>query len=673
MRDDFIASLALLKVNWDKRKDYIENFVPFAAECLRLMPSAATTSADLQAEIVKRFGFKIPQEALKTILHRAAKRGYVYRKDRRYLKNQGKLNELNFARSQNEALRRTKALVKKLQSFAATKYSTILTDEEAELELFSYLKHNSEQLGLLTDQMEASTPPSQSRQVVANAFVVHVVNHDPEGYDYLETVYKGAMLANALFFPSLSQIGQRFQNVSIYLDSNVLLMALGLAGEALADPYRELIDLARELGSSICCFEDTADEIRRYLTFVVVALRDKNVTSDGFSSILEHCLTTGVSPSDIEILSGNLEKELQKLGVSIRRKPSHSIPLSVAERKLEILLRESMEHRTEEALHHDVDCLTAVHRLRDGQRLREIETCRALFVSTSQRLSQISAQFFEEHFGNTTAPHCMTAQTFTTIVWLKKPVRAQDLPMKRLVADCYAALNPSDSLWNRYRAELERLRKVDELSEDDYYQLRFSIPARSALMDLTAGNIENFDSNRIPEILERTRANAKAGTQIKLEREQRKLLAVENQLNTLQRKADKAEEDVRTAKERAEQAELAAEQARAALRYKSDLQDQKITNLSSRLARLVSKTALLGCTAATGMIVYFTSPRSLARLPEGWQEFLYPLVPLAFFVSGVFTLLNWSFGASINQVTKRLEARIEARLQAYLRSLVSPD
>jgi len=37
MRKQVTASLAILKVNLDHGRDYIENFVPFVVECLCIM------------------------------------------------------------------------------------------------------------------------------------------------------------------------------------------------------------------------------------------------------------------------------------------------------------------------------------------------------------------------------------------------------------------------------------------------------------------------------------------------------------------------------------------------------------------------------------------------------------------------------------------------------------
>ena len=56
-----IASLAILKVNYDEmHKDYVENFVPFFAECIRLSENDIVSTPDLQDDLRNRFGLVIP-------------------------------------------------------------------------------------------------------------------------------------------------------------------------------------------------------------------------------------------------------------------------------------------------------------------------------------------------------------------------------------------------------------------------------------------------------------------------------------------------------------------------------------------------------------------------------------------------------------------------------------
>ncbi len=54
-----IISLAILKVNWDKkRKDYVDNFVPIVAEAIRLSDHDVVSIPQLQQDIRAKFGLR---------------------------------------------------------------------------------------------------------------------------------------------------------------------------------------------------------------------------------------------------------------------------------------------------------------------------------------------------------------------------------------------------------------------------------------------------------------------------------------------------------------------------------------------------------------------------------------------------------------------------------------
>ncbi len=139
-----LTSLAILKVNWDRKgADYIENFVPFVAECLKLAPQAEVSLPELQSTIKDTFDLAVPQGALRTILHRAVRHGYVQQTDRIYRRNDTALATLDFAKVRNDVLRQHEALIDKLTSFCQSQHGTDWSHEEAEAAILSYLQRRS--------------------------------------------------------------------------------------------------------------------------------------------------------------------------------------------------------------------------------------------------------------------------------------------------------------------------------------------------------------------------------------------------------------------------------------------------------------------------------------------------------------------------------------------------
>src|SRR4029450_13168621 len=100
----------------------------------------------------------------------------------------------------------------------------------------------------------APAPQDQGDHSIVSAFIAGLVERDPQGFEYLETVVKGSMLASSLYLGDLGAVNQRFQQVTVYFDTPFLLDALGYAGKEIAQPALELLGLVRELGARLACF-----------------------------------------------------------------------------------------------------------------------------------------------------------------------------------------------------------------------------------------------------------------------------------------------------------------------------------------------------------------------------------------------------------------------------------
>ena len=128
----------------------------------------------------------------------------------------------------------------------------------------------------------------------------------------------------------------------------------------------------------------------------------------------------------------------------------------------------------------------------------------------------------------------MTDYALGNLLWLKNPTRAPDLPRKRLIADAYAAMQPPESLWKLYLAEIARLEENGRVSGDDYYLLRHSTAAKAALMDITQGDPSAFAEGTVAEVLAIARESLRADLQQSLEKEKERRLGAEIRVEQLE-------------------------------------------------------------------------------------------------------------------------------------------
>jgi hypothetical protein len=94
-----ISALAVIKVNWDDDRDYIANFVPIVAHCIRRADQDEISLSQTQKLIAETFGLKIPLGPLETILRRMAREELVSRVHGVYLRRPEALATFDSARS----------------------------------------------------------------------------------------------------------------------------------------------------------------------------------------------------------------------------------------------------------------------------------------------------------------------------------------------------------------------------------------------------------------------------------------------------------------------------------------------------------------------------------------------------------------------------------------------
>ena len=490
-------SLAILYTNWGSTHSYIDSYAPFVIECLRIRADWST-AGEVKHDVFDRFGIDLPQGTVKQLLNRSVNdglaepstaRGYQEREYR--FPDDGPTPKNSITKQSQAQQREIQALIDKLVRFAEEKHAVPLTPESADVLLLSYIDdwalpvlHSS-----LHGQHLDLGDDAEGDLLIVQAFIVHLWQHDPGGAEYLEALVKGSMLRSALYLPNSGSIEMRFEGTSVYFDTPFLLAALGLKSPEQREAALVTLTLAEDLGAKLSCFTETVSETRGVVEWNANAIQPR--AGSGPSSNMRatsDVLASGKSWSELQALSSNLEAELKSLSISIVASP----PWDEQDNDLEYAVKDELNKRCryqrENALLHDVQALISVHRLRNRKVRLRIEKCTAIFITTNRAVVGVGR--FLVHRGDAlSAPVAMLDHEFATLLWLKKPTAAPDLPLKQVIADCHAALNPSDAIWEMYLEQIDSLSAKGELSVDKYLLERGDIELRRSLMVATGGSV----------------------------------------------------------------------------------------------------------------------------------------------------------------------------------------
>jgi len=505
MPDAALASLAILKVNWDTSgKDYIECFIPFVIECVRRSSDDVISLHAIQNDLRTHFAIDMPLNALKMVLTRAKKRGFLRREHDVLYRNIERCSNTRFKERQIKVEATYDAVLQRLQQYAKENHSLDWSASDASEALNTFLRDNS--LALLFSVAEggvyASSQDRSSRHFVVGSFIADAQQqNDNQLFEDITILSQGNLLLNVLYLPSPDKLSKKFNNTRVYLDTSFLASAVGFAGPVRAAAPLELIALLKEYDAPLCCFRMSLEETLRILNHCAERLRTQRV-GDWHGSFLEYFVETRRTASDIELLATRLPQKLRELSISIDEKPPYEDRFLIDEAAFEKAIEDAIHYLNPRARVHDVDCISAVARIRRGRIAYYPEESHALFVTMNSVLAQATRRFFQDEFSPGVVALCMTDYALGNLLWLKNPTITPDLPKKQLLAHAYAAMQPPEPLWKRYLIEAARLQEGGKISSEDYYLLRYSLASKKILMEVTHGDESAFVEGTVQEVLD---------------------------------------------------------------------------------------------------------------------------------------------------------------------------
>jgi hypothetical protein len=663
-----VVSLAILKVNWDtRRKDYVDNFVPIVAECIRLADHDVVSLPNLQRDILSKFGLRIPQNQLRTILSRVTKHGYIRAENRAFVRVPERLSELTFHVVQQQVVASHEQVMQSLVSYARERFELSWSLEDAELALDSYLESYQllDQTSMAAEGMKSrESPDSRAGLFVVASFVIEAREKKGSEFDYFETVAKGDILATAMFLPDPNRTAQKFRKTFVYFDTSLLIYALGHAGEARQAPCVELLQLLYQAGADLRCFSHTLDEIRSSLVACAIRM-ERNQLADSYGPSIEYFIEKGLQPSEVRLRAQKIERDLEALRVKVVEKPPFDKEYMIDEQALANAIQRDFTYSNQNALWRDVSSISSVIRSRGGHQSELVEECRAVFVTTNPVLVRAAKDFTESGREATTVPPVLTDYALTNLLWLKMPMKAPDLPRKRIIAAAFAAAQPDEQLWQRYLAEIRKLREDNTVSADDYFLLRHSLQARAALMEVTLGDEDSFATGTVNEILDIVRADIQRDLRTKLDEERQK------QAEVVSDAAATVEEVNRAAALAIQETEAAfgAErfQLQAALNQAADQEKSRRREIRARAVRWGHTTGrVLGICGLILLVVGLASTIPFWRGDRGNQGSLWLALSVLQVFLFVLSVSNYMWGTTVEGLLRKLEFWIADRIEQGL-------
>ena len=500
MPSSTLTSLAMLKVNIDQGRDYLDYLRPFILQVLCDHTPDPVTDGAVRDFIRSDFGLEIPARAVQTMLKRLSREDNLTRAHGVYSIT-GKLTSPNIGTEKVKAEKHIHVVVSSLREFSSGTPRPITSDEEAIEAICGFLLEFN--IPCLRAYLRSTAIPVIEKHddaliVLVSKFVLSILENDRKLFDSFMVVAQGHMLANALLCPDLSQAPQTYKRVAFYFDTPLLVRCLGLEGPARKAAVENLIHLLQNLGATLGTFSHSRDELER----VVRTVSDFIELTSGRGPIVMEARRSGTTRSDLLLMAGQIDEMLNSAGINVIRTPHYRAEVQIDERAFEHALRDEVTHNNPRALEDDINSVRSIYVLRSGASPRNVESARAVLVTSNSGFAQAAYEYGKEHESFRDVSSVITDFSLANMAWLKAPLSTPNLPMTEVIAFSYGALQPSSRLLDKYLAEIDKLEKRGNLTAA-HHQLLRSEAAQRELMNLTLGEDDALTEQTVTETLER--------------------------------------------------------------------------------------------------------------------------------------------------------------------------
>lgn len=479
---------------------------------------------------------------------------------------------------------------------------------------------------------------------IVSRFVQQAHEHDRPLFEDFIVLVKGQMYANALTCPDLQSLQKKFDRVTFYLDTALVLNLLGLQGQGARQAAQELTTLLLELRGTLAVFEHNFQEIKGAIRYAIQHVDDRTTSTP----ILREVRNSAIRVSDLMLCLEQLHERLSVCGIRIKSAPPFEQRFQIDEPAFQDALQAEIHYSAEHTMLNDINSVRAIYVLRRDVEPARLEDAVAVLVTTNVVFARVAFEFGKWQNSSKEVSGVVTDYSLANVAWLKAPMKRPSLPEKETLALCFALLEPSKELFGKYVNEMDRLRDRQEISEEDHAILRLSSAAHRELMNLTLGDEEALTGNGVRQILDRVKKS--------LIEEQKRIAEAERV--ALERVLGQQQDMYRLSQKEKDQ--LAEEQA-------------KLLLTTSRRARLFARwLTLLTMTLFSIVLLIGAATGSGLLSREGLRPIYRWLIFAGVLVTVCWGWFSWITGKTVRQLTQQIQHRVTLKLFTWLTGRQTP-
>jgi len=421
----------------------------------------------------------------------------------------------NFEQERSKCVENNEKVINALIEFAQTVYGFNWDENSASQKLINFFVVQGICILKDIDALNLIKKKDNEIQFCIAQFILKSKENDNSPiFLYIENMVKGFFVSSAISLQTENRnlLSAKFKNISCYIDTTIILRALGLKTKEERDASLELLSMLHEKGCRLLCFRHNVEEIDD----IIGAYRFKltNPYQNKSNLTLEAWDEENYDIIDVDRYRSILESRITKLcNMRIVDTPTiddyKSYPINYA--NLYDYIDKNMAYSREDRLSNDVKSIEAVCIQRNSIKATNIENCGYLFVTSNVTLVNVVTSYFKiNQIGNrlnAMFSPIVSDIDLSSIVWLKCCSTHKKFPKQKLIENAICALKPDAELMDTFFEYVDKVRLDGDITDDEAAMIRIEPFCIKEMMTIVRGNKANLNKKMILHLKDRLREN----------------------------------------------------------------------------------------------------------------------------------------------------------------------
>lgn len=511
MNRNSLVALAYIK----ESANPISIFCNYILYCLEVSPNKTLRRDELVENIESEFGLHLSPHFLLVCCRilRKEKKIIIQSDSATYCVHNSTFDVANF-NIQRELFRsKENGLINGLVQHAAElKQSWTYDEARGHLSSFLVTRQNAARLFTHGDVNSVDRENKIHPEWYVAKYITKVLERENDEAEYLTDVVKGLMIyIGAHQFQDFeAEKNQKFRGTNFFIDTRLLLRAMGFSWKLEVDAANELIGLiANSYNGRICAFEHTIKEIE-----IALSVASDELKSGKQISNLELRVFAAVNKCDafdFEIYSNGarnkIENELKcDIKQSLDWDDENTRKYNLDWESLTKYIRDRYPMWKPRAISNDISALNSINIYRKGNYAVRFggKDNLPIFITSSFSLVDAVRQYTLDHGGSDTdtiqwkvdALPVVSDNMIMSRLWLPKAASLSAIPTLTIARNAYAAQQASPDFYEKLRVssrELESKHNINISSQAEVWRNKLD----EIIIKNTSGNVEDIT----PEVI----------------------------------------------------------------------------------------------------------------------------------------------------------------------------